>query len=155
MWQIAAGLFLGIVLLRPLHLLLHELGHAAAILALTSTVPTVRIGHGPSRNAAPLGRLLIQWGAGGWLRADCGYESGSVGRHARVAIAAAGPAASFAAMVGSVLLGALASAPWIQATLLGSAWVHGRIFATSAWPRGGARPSDGAQIRNLLDRSAG
>src|SRR5690554_6945049 len=95
--QIAMGFFLGIVLLRPAHLLLHELGHATAILALTSAVPTIRIGHGTARELRGPGRMLVRFGGGGWLRADCGYESSGVGRGARAAIAAAGPVASLGA----------------------------------------------------------
>lgn len=152
--QIAMGFFLGIVLLRPAHLLLHELGHATAILALTSAVPTIRIGHGTARELRGPGRMLVRFGGGGWLRADCGYESSGVGRGARAAIAAAGPVASLGAAIVSLILAASVSDPWMRAALSGSAWVHGRIFVTSAWPRRGERPSDGAQILDLLDRSA-
>lgn len=152
-WQIGIGLFAGVVLLRPLHLLIHELGHAAAILALTSAIPTIRIGHGPSWGTARVGGLVFQLGSEGLLQADCGYECNGVTRRNRLVIAGAGPFFSLAAMIGSLLLGSVANGSWMQAAFLGSAWVHGRIFVTSAWPRHGTRPSDGGQIRELLDRS--
>lgn len=153
--QIGIGLLLGIVLLRPLHVLVHELGHAAAILAFTHASPTIRIGSGPARSTVSLGRLLFRLGSEGRLRADCGYESTGVTLRVRVAIAAAGPFFSLASMIGSALLGTVTGPSWIQAAFLGSALVHGRIFVASAWPRWGESPSDGAQIRELLARSIG
>lgn len=152
--QIGLGLLSGIVLLRPLHVLVHELGHAVAILAFTRVTPTIRMGRGPSRSTVSLGRLRFRIGSEGRLQADCGYESAGVRLRFRVMIAAAGPFFSCAAMLGSVLLAVVAGPLWIQAAALGSTLVHGRIFVSSAWPTRGEHPSDGAQIRELLDRSA-
>jgi hypothetical protein len=141
-----------VVLLRPVHVLVHELGHAGAILALTSAAPTVRLGRGRSLGSARLGRLALRLGSRGLARADCGYDPDEATRRGRIAIAGAGPFLSLGAVAGCAVLALLESPSWLRAILFGSALAHTRIFVTSAWPGGGEPRSDGAQIRQLLRR---
>ncbi|MCA9729612.1 MAG: hypothetical protein KC729_18140, partial [Candidatus Eisenbacteria bacterium] len=96
MIEMAVGAFAGVILLRPFHVLLHELGHAVAVLGLTAATPRVRVGSGAAARVR-LGRLQLAVGRRDLACGDCGYDAARSGLGVRVSVAAAGPLLSLLA----------------------------------------------------------
>lgn len=89
-----AGAVLGLVALvgEPLVILVHELGHAVAVVALTGQRATVQVGRDPALVRFSVGRIDLHWDPRGYL-AHCQMPLPASPRR-MLPIALAGPAAS-------------------------------------------------------------
>lgn len=116
--------------------LLHELGHALAALALTRQRVEVELGRGSVGGREWRGgRLGVRLGSWRVWTGATRYERAREGRGTQLAVALAGPAASFAATLVCVYgLAAQEAAGWWAVAWLGGAAANFRILIVSAWP---------------------
>ena len=105
-WGDWAWLVVALVVVTPVAVFVHELGHAFAVKRITGTTPDIHIGRGGRealRVVAPNFALSVSFAGGldgGFVR----FDMRKVTVRQAMIIAFAGPAASFAALVVSVFL---------------------------------------------------
>jgi hypothetical protein len=159
--SVVAALVLAVVwfFVVPLLVFAHELGHAAAILALTADAVTV--GGGGERWRWRHGRLSVQFDPAGWQRWWYGfarYEGLAVTIPREVAVHFVGPALTLLVLLVMTALAATASGEWVRFGLYSAFWwTVSQLVATLApirypswWGPYADHPSDGLQAKRAL-----
>ncbi len=90
-------------LVLPIATLIHEMGHAIGVLALTSLPVEIRLGRGGSYRSVARGRLRLTFHFRGASRGFCAFHRSEVSPLRQILIALSGPSLSLLASVGFLI----------------------------------------------------